>query len=103
VIRGEPIYYQKFKGAYALLGVSVFLDFIGAFFNDHVVKLFRVKDFTTFKALDKLRVLVPGDDSYPGMFAGRCHGDRIQWKYDALSADCSGLSSKFKGQNALEA
>jgi hypothetical protein len=45
----------------------------GRFFNLHVVKLFGVKDFATLQALDIFGVLVPGDDSYPGMFAGGCH------------------------------
>ena len=43
------------------------------FFNLHVAKLFGVKDFATLQALDILGVFVPGDDSYPGVFAGGCH------------------------------
>jgi hypothetical protein len=51
----------------------VFLCKVGGFFNRHIVKLFRIKDFTTFQALDVLRVFVSGNDSYPRVFAGGRH------------------------------
>ncbi len=66
-----------------------FLDF-------HVVKLFGVKDFATLQAFDKLSVLMPGDDSYPGVFAGCCHGIVIWMNLGALPADCSQLLQFFK-------
>lgn len=53
--------------------------YVGFFFDYHVVKFFGIKDFATFQALDELRVFVPRDDAYPGMFAGRCHRDRFKW------------------------
>ena len=37
------------------------------------MKLFGIKDFATLQALDKLRVFVSGNASYPGVFAGGCH------------------------------
>ena len=45
----------------------------GVLFNLHIVKFFRVKDISTFQTLDEFTVVVPGNDSYPGMFAGCCH------------------------------
>ena len=60
----------------ALLVDGVFLDHFGALFDCHVVKFFRIKDFATLQAFDKLGVLEPGDDAYSWVFAGRCHRDR---------------------------
>src|ERR1700677_622838 len=57
-------------------GLLIFSEVVrrlGGLFNRHVVKLFGVKDFATLQALDKLRVFVSGNDSYPGVFAGGCH------------------------------
>ena len=51
---------------------------VGGFLNRHVLKLFGVKDFATLHALDVLGVVVPGDNSYPGMFAGGRHRIVIQ-------------------------
>ena len=51
----------------------IFLCKGGGFFNFHIVKLFRIKDFTTFQALDVLRVFVSGNDSYPGVFTDGWH------------------------------
>jgi len=59
-----------------LLVDGVFLDLFGAFFNCHIVKFFRIKDFATLQAFDKFGVLKPGNDSYSWVFAGRCHRDR---------------------------
>jgi hypothetical protein len=51
---------------FGLFGLDRFFDF-------HVVKFFGVKDFATLQTLDKLHVVVPGDDTYSWMFADRCH------------------------------
>jgi hypothetical protein len=45
----------------------------GGVFNFHVPEFFRVKDLTTFQALDEFCVFVPGDDFYFGMSAGSSH------------------------------
>jgi hypothetical protein len=49
-----------------------FLCFDG-FFNLHVTEFFGVKDLATLQALDKFGVFVPGNDSYPGVFADGGH------------------------------
>jgi hypothetical protein len=49
------------------------LPFIGDFFNRHVMKFLGIKDFAAFQALNKFCVFVPGDDSYPGVFANGRH------------------------------
>lgn len=49
------------------------MPFIGDFFNRHVMKFLGVKDFAAFQALNKFCVFVPGDDSYPGVFANGRH------------------------------
>jgi len=41
--------------------------------NFHVAKLFGVKNFATFQALDEFGVLVAGDDAYFGMSADCGH------------------------------
>jgi hypothetical protein len=71
---GHPVQ-RTWKRVNELLLVlyHIFLRKISGFFNCHIVKLFRIKDFTTFQALDVLRVFVSGNDSYPGMFAGGRH------------------------------
>jgi hypothetical protein len=56
-----------------LLVLSQVVRRLGGLFNGHVIKLFGIKDFTTLQALDKLRVFVSGNDSYPGVFAGGRH------------------------------
>jgi hypothetical protein len=65
-------------------------------FNRHVLKLVGVKNFATLHALDVLGVVVPGDNSYPGMFAGGRHRIVIQLELGTLSADCSDLFGIFK-------
>jgi len=55
------------------------LRIVGAFFAScrvfdfHVVELFRVENLATLQALDKLGVVVPGDDPDLGMLAGCRH------------------------------
>jgi hypothetical protein len=51
----------------------------GGLFNLHVAELFGVKDLATFQALDKFGVFVPGNDSYPGVFADGGHHLEIGW------------------------
>ncbi len=50
---------------------------VGGLLYHHVVKLFGVKDFATFHALDIFGVVVPGDNSYLRVFAGGYHLGRI--------------------------
>jgi hypothetical protein len=45
----------------------------GGLFNLHVAELLGVKDLATLQALDKFGVIVPGDNSHSGMFAGDRH------------------------------
>ena len=78
-----------------LVVCGTFLGGFGGFFDRHIMELFGIKDFATFQALDEFTVFVPGDDSYPGVFAGGRHG-LYELKLDALPADCSGLSMNFK-------
>ena len=52
----------------------------GSFFNFHVAKLFGVKNLATLQALDKLRVLVTGNNAYFRMFAGGRHRPWVQLK-----------------------
>ena len=59
-----------------VFGVALLVD---RFFDRHIVKLFGVKDFATLQAFDKLCVFMPGDDSYPGVFAGGGHRFFIRW------------------------
>jgi hypothetical protein len=42
-------------------------------FYFHIAKFFRVEDLATLQALDKLHVVVPGDDSDFRVSAGSCH------------------------------
>lgn len=46
-------------------------------FNFHVVKLFRVKDFAAFQALDKFDIIMPGNDADAGVFANGGHTVRL--------------------------
>jgi len=62
------------------------------------MKLFGIKDFATLQALDKLRVFVSGNDSYPGVFAGGCHRIGFSSIMMLFPTDCSGLSLNFKRQ-----
>ena len=54
-------------------GVRFCLFGFDGFFDLHVIKLFRIEDFATFQALDKLNVLVPGDDTHSRVFADSRH------------------------------
>lgn len=47
--------------------------------NSDVFKFFRIKDFATLQALDKLNVVVPGDDSHLRVFAHGGHRDEFRW------------------------
>jgi hypothetical protein len=55
----------------AVVGLCL-LVFCG-FFDSDVVKFFRIKNFTAFQALDKLSIVVPGDDSNSRVFTGGWH------------------------------
>jgi len=68
----------------------------GGFFNLHVTELFGVKDLATLQALDKLRVFVPGNDSYPGVFADGGHRLGIGVDQVLFPPDCSGLFENLK-------
>ena len=58
----------------SLRSVIRFCSFgLDGFLDLHVVKFFGVKDFATLQTLDKLRVIVPGDNTHSWMFADRCH------------------------------
>jgi hypothetical protein len=46
---------------------------VGGFLNHHVVKFIGVKDFATFQAFDIFGIVVPGNYSYPRVFAGGNH------------------------------
>lgn len=61
-----------------LVFVGLDLLFGGGFFDGDILKLIRIKDFTTFQAFDELGVVVPGDDSYTRVLAGNWHRDRIR-------------------------
>lgn len=70
-----------FRDSYQLDGLGIagsllVLDrilFLIGFFDSHILKFFGIKNFTTLKAFDKLGVFMPGDNTYPGMFAGGRH------------------------------
>ncbi len=55
---------------FCLFGLDGVLDL-------HVVKFFGVKDLATLQALDKLGVIVPGDNTHSWVFADRCHRFRV--------------------------
>jgi hypothetical protein len=55
-------------------GGLVFVLVEGGFLNLHIVELFTIEDFATFKTLDKFGVIVAADDTYLGMLAGGRHG-----------------------------
>ena len=63
------------------------------FFNLHIAKLFGVKDFATLQALDILGVIVPGDDSYPGVFTNGCHLSQIGWNCYSFRKIVAGFAS----------
>jgi hypothetical protein len=67
----------------------------GGLFDFHVVKLFGIKDFATFQALDELRVFVPGNNSYPGVFASGGHRSRLVDELLYLP-DCIGPFNNLK-------
>jgi len=48
------------------------LGFSGVF-DFHISEFLGIENLATLQALDKLGVFLPGDDSYFGMSAGRCH------------------------------
>lgn len=52
--------------------IGIFFLF-GGLLNRHVMKLFRIKDIAALKTLDIFRVLMAGDNSNPGVFAGGSH------------------------------
>jgi hypothetical protein len=60
---------------------------LDGFFDLHIVKFFGVKDFATLQTLDKLGVVVPGDNTHSWVFADRCHRflDRLD---SGVSAIC---------------
>lgn len=60
------------SGALLVLSRLFRLVFV-CFFDRNVLKLFRIKNFAAFKALDELCIVVPGNDSYARMFAGGWH------------------------------
>lgn len=43
------------------------------------MKLFGIKDFATFKALNEFTIFVSGDDSYPRVFAGAHNSFAVSW------------------------
>jgi len=55
------------------LGVIGKLFGASSIFNFHIAKFFRVEDLATLQALDKLCVVVPGDNPDLGVPAGGCH------------------------------
>jgi hypothetical protein len=57
----------------ALIVVERVASLFDSLLDCHIVKLFGVKDFAALQAFDKLRVLMSGNNSYPGMFAGGYH------------------------------
>lgn len=52
--------------------------FFSGFFDFHVAELFRVKNLSTFKALNIFGVIVTGDNSNLGMFADGSHLSRSE-------------------------
>lgn len=67
-----------------------------AILNLHVVKFFGIKDFTAFQALYKFSIFMPGDDSYPGVFAGAHNGFANGWielLFPPIVASFAGFSS----------
>ena len=78
------------RRAWKLLVFQVLL-LLGGFLDRHVVKFFGIKDIATLQALNILGILVSGNNSNSGMFAGGSHGDSRKG-IDALPADCIGLS-----------
>jgi hypothetical protein len=51
---------------------------ISGVFDLHVTKLFGVKDFATFQALNEFTVFVAGNDSNPGVSADGRHRSYIK-------------------------
>jgi hypothetical protein len=69
---------------------------IDGLFELHISKLFGVKDFATFHALNKLGVFVPGNYAYPGMFADGCHLSFYRLNEQLFPQDCIGLLLNLK-------
>jgi len=46
---------------------------LDGFLNLHIAKLFGVKDFATFQALDIFSIFVPGDNTHSWVFADGGH------------------------------
>lgn len=55
----------------------------------HIAEFFRVENFATLQAFDKLGVLLPGDDFYPWMSAGARHCSFARERYFLFPPDCS--------------
>jgi len=78
-------------------GLGASLQFVlgflwfGGLFNLHVAELVGVKDLATLQALDIFGVFVPGNDSYPGVFADGGHRFGIGLDKLLFPPDCSGL------------
>jgi hypothetical protein len=54
-------------------GVAIALVGLDRLLNFHVTKLFRIKDFSTLQAFDKLDVVVPGDNAHSRVFTDGRH------------------------------
>jgi hypothetical protein len=63
-----------------LSGVGFCFFGLDGVFNRHIVKFFRIKDFTALQAFNKFNVVVPGDNSHSRVFADGRHDDRgLSW------------------------
>jgi hypothetical protein len=71
-------------------------SWFGGLFNLHVAKLFGVKDLATIQALDKLTVIVPGNDAYPGVFADGCHRSLYRWEKVLFPPNSIGIFPHLK-------
>jgi hypothetical protein len=94
--RGGPI--LSWPAARAISGLLVVRDrffLVGGFLNHHVVKFIGVKDFATFQAFDIFSVVVPGNNSYPRVFAGGNHRSFLSSKvlFPPIVAAFSSFSS----------
>ncbi|SPE18325.1 hypothetical protein SBA5_150059 [Candidatus Sulfotelmatomonas gaucii] len=64
---------QNSESREAILGIVREIFRSSRVFNLHIAKLFGIEDLATLQALNKLAVIVPGNDPDLGVSAGGCH------------------------------
>lgn len=76
------------------LGIVWNIFCFSGIFNFHVTKLLGIEDFATLQALDKLRFLVPGDDS--DFWVSACGRHGIRREIGLFPPNCSDLWARCK-------